>query len=72
MRVDLKAAYVLFKKACSAWADDNAPSMGAALAFYTVFSLAPVLIVAISVAGSGIRTKSGRGRILTATPRPAG
>jgi len=47
--VKLKAVYVLFKKACSAWADDNAPSMGAALAFYTVFSLAPVLIVAISV-----------------------
>ena len=46
-----KAAYVLFKKACLAWADDNAPSMGAALAFYTLFSLAPVLIVAISVAG---------------------
>ena len=43
--MNLKAAYVLFKEACSAWAEDNAPSMGAALAFYTVFSLAPVLIV---------------------------
>jgi membrane protein len=59
--VNLKAAYVLFRKACLAWADDNAPSMGAALAFYTVFSLAPVLIIAISVAGlaSGKRAVEG-------------
>ena len=59
--MNLKAAYVLFKKACSAWADDNAPSMGAALAFYTVFSLAPVLIVAISVAGLAFGQKAAEG-----------
>jgi membrane protein len=56
--VKLKAAYVLFKKACLAWADDNAPSMGASLAFYTVFSLAPVLIIAISVAGLAFGQKA--------------
>ena len=59
--MNLKAAYVLFKRACSAWADDNAPSMGAALAFYTVFSLAPVLIVAISVAGLAFGQKAAEG-----------
>jgi membrane protein len=59
--VKLNAAYVLFKKACSAWADDNAPSMGAALAFYTVFSLAPVLIVAISMAGLAFGEKAAEG-----------
>ena len=31
--------------------DDYAPSMGAALAYYTVFSLAPLLVIVISVAG---------------------
>jgi membrane protein len=56
--VNLKAAYALIKRACSAWADDNAPSMGAALAFYTVFSLAPVLIVAISVVGLAFGQKA--------------
>ena len=30
--MNLKAAYVLFKKACLAWADDDAPSRGAAIA----------------------------------------
>jgi uncharacterized BrkB/YihY/UPF0761 family membrane protein len=43
--VNPKVAYALFKEACSAWAEDHASSLGAALAFYTVFSLAPVLIV---------------------------
>ena len=59
--MNLKTAYLLFKKACSAWADDNAPSMGAALAFYTVFSLAPVLIIAISVAGLAFGQKAAEG-----------
>ena len=34
-----------------AWVDDNAPTMGAALAFYTVLSLAPLLLVALGLAG---------------------
>jgi membrane protein len=59
--VNLKAVYVLFKEACLAWAEDNAPSMGAALAFYTVFSLAPVLIVAITVAGLAFGQKAAEG-----------
>jgi len=62
--VNPKAAYVLFKKACLAWADDNAPSMGAALAFYTVFLLAPVLIIAISVAGLAFGQKAAEGEFL--------
>jgi membrane protein len=56
--VKLNAAYVLVKTACSAWTDDNAPSMGAALAFYTAFSAAPVLIVAMSMAGLEFRQKA--------------
>ena len=59
--VNLKVASALFKEAGSAWAEDNAPSMGAALAFYTVFSLAPVLIVAISVAGLAFGQKAAEG-----------
>jgi membrane protein len=34
-----------------AWLIDNAPRMGAALAFYTLFSLAPVLIIVVWVVG---------------------
>lgn len=39
------------KQAIAAWIDDDAPSMGAAIAFYTAFSLAPLLIIVIAVAG---------------------
>jgi membrane protein len=39
-----------FKQAAAAWLADNAPRLGAALAFYTLFSLAPVLIVVVSMA----------------------
>jgi membrane protein len=35
----------------SAWMDDYAPSMGAAIAYYTVFSLAPLLLLVIAIAG---------------------
>src|SRR5579864_4976288 len=41
----------IFKQAANAWLSDNAPRLGAALAFYTLFSLAPVLIVVVAMAG---------------------
>ena len=47
----LEAVTALLRQAGAAWLADNAPRLGAALAFYTLFSLAPVLIVAVSVAG---------------------
>ena len=39
------------KQSVSAWIDDYAPSMGAAIAYYTLFSIAPLLIIVIAVAG---------------------
>jgi membrane protein len=38
-------------KAAKAWLEHDASTMGAALAFYTVFSIAPILIIAISIVG---------------------
>jgi len=38
-------------QAALAWVEHDAPTMGAALAFYTVFSVAPILIIAIGVFG---------------------
>ena len=42
---------VLARRAVNGWIDDAAPSMGAALAFYAVLSIAPLLLVAIGLAG---------------------
>jgi len=33
------------------WSEDKAPRLGAALAYYTVFSLAPLLIIVLAIAG---------------------
>lgn len=46
-----RTAFALLREAVSRWVDDQAPSMGAALAFYTLFSIAPLLLIAVSVAG---------------------
>ena len=54
----------LLRQAGSAWLADNAPRLGAALAFYTLFSLAPVLIVAVSVAGFVFGEKAAQGEIV--------
>ena len=41
----------LARQTVGAWTDDNAPSMGAAIAYYTVFSIAPLLLIVMAVAG---------------------
>ena len=54
----------LLNKAGTAWLVDNAPRLGAALAFYTLFSIAPVLIVAVSVAGLAFGRTAAQGEIV--------
>ena len=49
--VKAKAPCLLLKDSASAWLADEAPSLGAALAFYTIFSLAPVLMIVTAMAG---------------------
>ncbi len=49
--IALKSVWSLIKEAVSQWSEDFAPSMGAALAYYTIFSIAPLLVIAIAVAG---------------------
>lgn len=51
MALDRREAASLLKRAFRGWVDDGASTMGASLAFYTLFSLAPLLMVAIGLAG---------------------
>src|SRR5689334_12898512 len=46
-----KEAWGLARRSVQGWIDDSASSMGAALAFYSLLSLAPLLLVVIGVAG---------------------
>lgn len=59
----LLAVGSLFLQVLKAWRADYAASMGAALAYYTLFSLAPLLLIVISVAGLIFGEAAARGEI---------
>src|SRR6266705_2773970 len=41
----------LLKQTFSEWLDDKVPQLGAALAYYTVFSLAPLILLLLAIVG---------------------
>src|SRR6184192_2330610 len=47
----LSNAFGLLKQTFSEWLEDKAPQLGAALAYYTVFSLAPLVLVLLAIVG---------------------
>jgi membrane protein len=49
--LSFKSILNLVKETASEWMSDKAPRLGAALAYYTVFSIAPLIIIAITIAG---------------------
>lgn len=54
----------IFKHAGQAWVNDKVPTLGAALAYYTVFSIAPILFLAIGIAGLVFGPQAARGEII--------
>src|SRR6202011_6151526 len=54
----------LFRSAFDAWVDDKAPRLGAALAFYTALSLAPLLVVVLAIAGLFYGQKAVEGQLV--------
>ncbi len=59
----LQEAWRLARQAVNAWVDDYVPSMGAALSYYTLFSIAPLLLIVIAVAGMAFGDQAARGEI---------
>lgn len=51
MKWNPTVAWDLLKTIFNEWNEDNAPRLGAAVAYYTVFSIAPLVIIAIAMAG---------------------
>lgn len=56
--------WTVLKAAFAGWWNDNVPRMGAALAYYTLIALAPILIVAIAVGGIVFGPEAVRGEIV--------
>jgi membrane protein len=64
MREAFKTGFDVLKQTVKDWADDKAPRLGAALAYYTVFSIAPLLIIVIAIAGLKFGHDAAQGQIV--------
>lgn len=64
--LSLSRFLTVLRQAFTAWNDDYAPSMGAALSYYTLFSLAPLLLIAIALAGLVFGEEAARGQVVGA------
>ncbi len=60
----LRTAYSLIKETLRSWNENYTSSMGAALAYYTLFSIAPLLLIVISVAGAIFGQQAAQGEIV--------
>jgi membrane protein len=63
MRIATKQWFTLLKESASSWSADYCPSMGAAISYYTLFSIAPLLLIVIAVAGLVFGDDAARGEI---------
>ncbi|MEO8465434.1 MAG: YihY/virulence factor BrkB family protein [Gammaproteobacteria bacterium] len=54
----------LVKKSIGSWSHDHASSMGGALAYYTLLSIAPILVIVIAVAGFFLGDEAARREIM--------
>jgi membrane protein len=59
----LKNGFNLFKDTASEWSEDNAMRLGASIAYYTAFSLAPLIVIAIAIAGFFFGAEAAQGEI---------
>jgi len=60
--------YAVLLDSVKSWVDHRGASKGAALAFYTLFSMTPILIVAIAVAGYFFGAEAAQGEIIAELP----
>jgi membrane protein len=60
----MKTTWQLIRATFIAWNADKAPRLAAALAFYTMFTLAPVLILVIAIAGWVFGPAAARGQVI--------
>jgi membrane protein len=61
--MDFRQGWRLARRTVDAWTADYAPSMGAALSYYALFSIAPMLLIVIGVAGYFFGEQAARGEI---------
>ena len=60
---DLPALRQLLKDTYAAWSEDNVLRLSAALAYYAIFSIAPLLVIAVAIAGFILGPKAVSGHL---------
>jgi membrane protein len=68
----LKALPRVLRQASSEWINDNAPRLGASVAFYTLLSLAPIIVIAVAVAAVFYGQAAAQGRLASEIQGMAG
>jgi membrane protein len=63
MRIEMSVLTGLVRQTFREWSEDKAPRLGAALAFYTALSIAPLLILALRIAAAFFGDDAARGEI---------
>src|SRR6266513_998996 len=64
MNMKLRVIWDLLKDTVYEWNEDKAPRLGAALAYYSIFSIAPLLILVIAIASLIFGEKAAQGAIV--------
>ena len=64
MRIRVGSIFKLLKEAFTEWQEDKASLLAAALAYYTVFSITPLLVIAIAIAGAVFGRDAAEGEIV--------
>ena len=64
MQIKVKTIFSLLQEAFKEWQQDKASLLAAALAYYTVFSVTPLLVIAIAIVGAVFGQETARGEIL--------
>ena len=74
--MNAKTIYDLLKQTFEQWSEDKVPRLGAALAFYSVFAIAPLLMIVTSIAGLAFGRSAAQhhivGQIATVMGQEAG
>ncbi len=65
LKASLSDEWDLFKKSFKGWSDDKATTLAGALAYYTIFSIAPLILITVAVAGLFFGEEASRGQIFS-------
>src|SRR5919199_365753 len=61
--MNVKGIWELIRDTGKKWWEDKAPRLGASLAFYTMLSLAPLLVIVVAIAGLAFGREAAQGRL---------